>query len=333
MGGGGDGGAGGAGGRVVEDAEAEHLGRDPADHVVHHGPGDRAVLHVGLQRRAEVGVERLLHVGAVDRPLGAVQGGVVGGHEPGEAPALLEDLGLQVGVLAGEVAVDHRVGAHHRGHLGLGHGLLEGGQVDLVQGPVAHDHVVGRGIAVRLLVVGGEVLYLRHLALGLHAADLMDGEGGVEERVLGERLERPAPAGVAQDVDGGAEVDRGALAPFLLPDDRAVPARQRGVEGGGQRRAGRQLGDPGQPISDAERAVFQAYRGNAQRRLCRHIENVGLGRALAFDHGDLIGEGHLGQQQLDPLRDGQRPVQPGTAGVRGLAGRGRGGAARVRRAS
>jgi hypothetical protein len=132
-----------------------------------------------------------------------------------------------------------------------------------VQGAVADDDIVRRGVAVRLLVVGGEVLDLGHLTLVLHAADLADGEGGVEERVLGERLERPPPAGIAQDVDGGAEVDRGALAPFLLPDDRAVPAGQRGVEGGGQRRAGRQLGDPGQPVADPERAVFQTHRGDA----------------------------------------------------------------------
>ena len=216
--------AGRAGARIAEQVEPEHLGQDPGHHRVHHGPGDRAVLDRLIERLTEVAVERLLGVRAVHRGPGVVDGPVVGHDEPGEAPLVPEHGVLQVGVLAGEVAVDHREGAHHRGRLGLLHRGLERRQVDLVQRPLADQDVIQQGVAVGFLVVDRVVLDLVEYTLALHALDVAGGDGPIEERVLGVGLEGPAPARVAVDVHRGAEVGAGPLAGLLRADHRAVAA-------------------------------------------------------------------------------------------------------------
>ena len=209
------------GARLAEQVEPEHLGEDPLHHRVQHADRDGPVLDGGLQRRAVVGVERLLLVGALHRPLGGVQRPVVRHHEAGEAPLIAQDGGLQVGVVAGEVAVDHRVRAHDRGVARL-HRRVERRQVDLVLGPGVDDHVVGGRVPVRLLVVHREVLHLGLHVLALHAGDLGHGERGVQGGILAQRLERPAPARVPVDVHRRAEVGAGPLAVLLGPDHLAV---------------------------------------------------------------------------------------------------------------
>jgi hypothetical protein len=58
-----------------------------------------------------------------------VRSAPVGENEAGELPVLLQHVGEQVLVFAGEVAVDAVVGAHHRGGMALRHADFEGQQV------------------------------------------------------------------------------------------------------------------------------------------------------------------------------------------------------------
>ena len=193
-----------------------------------------------------------------------MQRAVVRGDEPREVPGVTQRRGLEELVVAGEVPVDHRVGAHRRGRLRLLHRGLERRQVDLLQRAVVDDDVVLRGIAVRLLVVDGVVLHLVHLTRALQAVDLAGGQRHVQVRVLGVGLERPAPARVAVDVDRRPQVDGRALADLLGPDHLAVLAGLGGVEGGGQGDAGGQLGDAGQAVGHAVRPVFLAQARDAE---------------------------------------------------------------------
>ena len=242
----------------------------------------------------------------------------------------------QVVVLAGVLAVDGAVGAHHRGGMGLLGGGPERGQVDLVLGPLADDHIIGGGVPVGLLVVHGEVLDLGHLPLALHPVDVRHGQRGVEVRVLGVGLERAPPARVAVDVHGRAQVDHGALAALLRPDDLAVLGGQGPVPGGGQGDGGRHLGDAGEAVAHPDRTVFLAHGRDAQARDRGDVEDVRLAGARPGDHVDLVGQGHLGQQHLHPLAHRQGLVQPGAGGGRGSrpgraargGGAGRGGAGR-----
>ena len=227
----------------------------------------------------------------------------VGAHEPGEGPPLIQGGAEQVLVLAGGLAVDRAVGAHHRGRLGpLGRGP-ERGQVDLVQRPRAHDRVVGRGVAVGLLVVHREVLDLRHHPLALHPVDLRHGDRRVQERVLGIGLERPAPARVPVDVHRRPQVDRLPLTALLGPDHLPVLGRQRPVPGGRQGYPGRQLGDAGQAVAHPVGAVLQVHGRDAQARDGRDVPRAG-------HHADLVGQRHPGQQQAHPLAGRQRPAEP-----------------------
>ncbi len=247
-----------------------------------------------------------------------MRGLVVRGHEPGEPPALVKGGVHQVLVLAGGLAVDRAVGTHDRGSLGLLCRGPERGQVDLVQRPRAHDRVVRRGVAVRLLVVHREVLHLRHLALALHPVDIRGRHGRVQVRVLGVGLERPPPARVAVDVHRRAQVDHGPLAPLLRPDDLPVLGGQRRVEGGRQGYSGGHLRHAGEAVTHADRAVLLADGRDAQAGDRRDVEHVRLAEPGPGHHVDLVREGHLSQQHLDPLVYRERLVKPraGRAGRR-----------------
>ena len=102
-------------------AVREHLGQDPLDVVVDGGEGEAPVDEGLAQFVPGPGLEQLDSGGqgpglVVDRP-------EVGADEAGEAPLLEEE--TEGGVLALERAVEPRVGAHQRGHVGLGHRRLE----------------------------------------------------------------------------------------------------------------------------------------------------------------------------------------------------------------
>ena len=76
--------------------------------------------------------------------------------QPLKPEVLLQDLVEQVVVLAGVVAVDEVVGAHHRRRLGDSDGDLEGEQVGLAHGPLVeqdvHDGASGLLIVERIVL-------------------------------------------------------------------------------------------------------------------------------------------------------------------------------------
>ncbi len=316
--------------RIVEQVEAEHRRQDARDRRVHDGARDLAGLHGGQQRSAVVGVLRLLLIGTVEDSAGVMKRAVVGGDEAREPPVLLQRLVLQQVVLTLGTAVDRRVGAHHRGGVGAGDRRLEGGEVELVQRPLADDLVVRRGVAVGLLVVVVVVFDLGELPLALDAVDLGGRERAAEERVLAERLKRPSPARIPIEVDRRSEVDRGSLAALLVADHLAVLASQRRGERRGQVDAGGQLRDAGEPVGNPGGAVLLAELRDAQARDRGLVEDVGVARAVALDEVDLVRQGHLRHQLRDPGRDRLGLVQPRTcsglaSGGPGVPGRGSGG--------
>ncbi len=317
--------------RMVEQAKAEHLREHPLDHRVQDRLGDRAIVDGVLERLPEELVERLLLVEARERTTrSAVQGAIVGGDEPGEVPLLLEHVGEQERALAGEVAVHDGVRAHRRRGLGLLHGRLEGGEVDLVHRAIADQRVVLRRVAVGLLVVDREVLDLRHLTHALHSVDLAGRQRRVQERILRERLERATPPRVAVDVHGRPEVHCRALAQLLRADHLAVLARQARVEGRGEIDSRRKLGDADQLVGDAGRSVLLTEGGDAQRlaggrRLqARHPEHIRVGRrirplvgrAMPLHQEDLVGHGHVAHDVGDATGNRLTRAHPRTLGVR-----------------
>jgi len=311
--------------RVIEQAEPEHLEQDPGHHVVERRHRHLAGLHGRLQRRAVVvraeqgsAGHRQVQSGQRRRDRG-VRRAPVGGDE---APLFLEDP-ERVAVLAGVLAVDRRVAAHHRGGVALRHRRVKLRQVDLLHRPLADDRVVGGGVAVRLLVVHRVVLDLGHHILALHAVDVPDGGLAGQVRVLAVALERPPPARVTDDVHGGAEVHVRALAVFLAADHRAVLLRERRVEGRGESHRRRQLGDARYAVRDALRPVFQVQAGDAQPGVRRDVADVagGAGRVPgAVDHGELVVEGHLGEHLGGPDRVRGTGPDPGAGGGRGRGG-------------
>ena len=109
-------------------------------------------------------------------------------HEnPLEAPLALEHLQVQEFVLSGVNAVDQVVGIHHRVHVSLGDGCLEGRQIDLAHGPLVYVHA--HVMPVVLLTVQRVVLHCGDHALGLDAIDVRDHQSRIQEGVFGEIFE------------------------------------------------------------------------------------------------------------------------------------------------
>ncbi len=121
-------------GRAADD------GQDAAGGFVHHRLIQFAVAH-----RLDDGIDaRLLGAGhfqvqpGLQRRHPVVHRAPVGDDKALKTPLVLQDVGQQAVVFGGVGSVDLVVGAHHRPGLGLGHGLLERGQVDLAQGALIH---------------------------------------------------------------------------------------------------------------------------------------------------------------------------------------------------
>ena len=214
---------------------------------------------------------RDVHAGLHRRDAGIV-GAPVGGDEAAVVRLLVQPVLLHVGVLAGGVAVDHGVGAHHRGRRGLLGGGLEGRQVELFQCLLA-DRLVVVAVGVLLLVVGGDVLDHGHHALALQALDLGRGDLAGQVRVLAVGLVGAAPARVAHQVGRRAEGDVHALARELGAHRRALLLDQRRVPGRGRVLAVGEGGHAAGPVTDPVRAVLQVGR-----RGCTDRGSRGSGR-------------------------------------------------------
>ena len=191
--------------------------------------GNLAVFDCLFERRVEVVVVAgHLLIEAVQRGLDRAVGRAPVGDDPAlEAPVLLQDLVEQVVVLAGVVAVDEVVGAHHRRGLGDADGDLEGEQVGLAHGTLVEQNVDDG--ASGLLIVERVVLDVAHDVLRLDAALELAGHGAGQYRVFAGVLEVAAVARLARDVHAAADGHVEALSARLATNHRAVEEGRVGV--------------------------------------------------------------------------------------------------------
>ena len=294
--------------------------------------------------RGEHGVNRLGRVGEA-RPGFEVQpvrqvarcvvrGAVIGEHVALKPPVALQDVVEEVRVLAGVVAVQPVVGAHDRSHMRVLHRGLELRQVDLAQRALVHNRVLGHAVArhgrrterltgiaevghrsgVALLVVGGEVLHVRHYALGLRAVDPAHGGPRVEERVLAICLEGAATERSAHDVHGGGEDHVVAFVLRLVADHVAVADGHRRIEGG--RQSHRRRHRRGRSLPHAHRAVrvVDGRKTDSRDAIARARVAVcpaGSARQIvAREQRDLLVLGEGVEQKAGAGVGGQRRVAP-----------------------
>ena len=219
---------------AVEEAEGEHRAQDAAgvliDDGLARGPGEQGRTHeLGTEDAAGEDVE--IESGT-ERARGALGRVVVGEHDAAEAEVPSQEIGEQVGVLAGEGPVHARVGTHDGAHPGADR-LLERGRVELPERPLAHPGVEAGatadlgarrrvGCALALLVVDREVLHVPDDALRLDPARPAGGEHAGEVRVLPEVLEGAPVPSRPQEVDRRGEDDVVALLPRFVTDDPRV---------------------------------------------------------------------------------------------------------------
>jgi hypothetical protein len=107
------------GGRpVVKEPDREFGPQNAVDHLVEARHGHFAALHGLLERIREIGIARHLDVESGEgRFHRAVRRAPIRQDESFETGGLLQDLAQNVSVLAGPVAVDLVVRAHHRGNI------------------------------------------------------------------------------------------------------------------------------------------------------------------------------------------------------------------------
>jgi hypothetical protein len=199
-------------------------------------------------------------------------------------------------VLGHAAAVDAVVGGHHRPRACPSDDRLEGGQVELAQGALVHQHVDGE--AFRVGVVGHEVLGHGGDPALLDAGDELDGDLRGEQGILRVALEVPAAERAAVQVDGRREQHVHALAPGLLREQLARPPGDAGVPRGCERRRAGQ-GDRAavrapMGTADPDRTVRHDQRAQpdlGQRREGPHVETV--------DEADLVVEIEAGERRLD----------------------------------
>jgi hypothetical protein len=190
------------------------------------------------------------------------------------------------------VAVDAVVGGHDRPDAALAHNGFERCQVQLAQGALVQDDV--DGVALRLGVVGDEVLDRRADAFRLQPADVGGADPPGQHGILAEALEMASAVGGAVQVDGGRQQDVDAFAAGLGGQQPAQPFDTPLVPGGGERGGGGHVGRgvalvPG-PAAHAGRAVGDDEPAQADGRLRMQGPEVGAG-----EEPDLLGKGEPGQ--------------------------------------
>ena len=108
--------------RIIEQAHREFTAQNAVDHVVEARHGHLSSLHRFLERIRKVGAAGHLHIQARQRGFnGRVRAAPIRQYESLESEILFQDVGEQIAVLAGVIAVQQVVGTHH----GAGAGLLD----------------------------------------------------------------------------------------------------------------------------------------------------------------------------------------------------------------
>ena len=336
---------------AVEAARRDQHAQVAAHLVVERRHRERAVLQPGEERAGEevlvVGPAGAhLEVEAIeDRLARVVRAAPVGDDGALEAPLALEHLVQQVIVVAGVLAAELVVGAHHGEGPALAHARLERGQVDLAQRPLVDLHV--DRAAVLLLVVEGVVLDAGDRLLGLHALHVADGHPAGEPGVLAEVVVVAAAERSALDVERRGRGSRACRArgPRRRPYGRRAPPAP-----GSRSRPGRCRPASRSRSRSSSRRAPRSRRWISSRTPCgpsavhrrRHAEPLDAARAelaVRVDEPDLLLERQAAEQVLDARVDRLRGVEVGRALVgedrdaradRNGGGRGRASAPRAR---
>ena len=137
-------------------------------------------------------------------------------------------------------AVDLVIAGHDRHRFCLFDRDLEIPEIDFPQRPFGNAGVIP--IAVRLLVVAGEMLGTGGFALALHAPHHRRGRFPGEQRVFGKILEVSPAEGIAVNVHARSQLHIHAVVDHLLAHLGGKGLCERRVPGAGQRRA---AGDQG----------------------------------------------------------------------------------------
>ena len=293
-------------GLPVEDGLA-HLGVPPVEDDGHH-PGHGLVQHRLVQLSGADGLDQLL--GGIGAGAGHLQlqpglhgldpaadRAPVAHHKAVKAPLVPENLGEKLPVLAGIDAVDPVIGAHHGPGLALLDRQLEGGQIDLMQGPLGH---LGRDAhPAALLVVAGVVLHRRAHAPGLDAANQRRGQLTGQIGVLGEIFKIPAAEGAALDVDGRPQQYAHALGPAGFAQGLSHGLQLRGVEAAGAGAAGG-VADRLNGVVDAQVVGLVILLpqtvgavGDHHRRQAQPLQALEMPEVLAAAPGGLFLQRHL----------------------------------------
>ena len=275
------------------------------------------VVGVGGAHGQTVGPGAELHVQSVAHGLvGVVATAPVAHHHTVEAPVAFQYLVQHYGIVAVVLVFIEIVGAHDAPCLTLGHGCLEGGQVYLVKGAVAHYHV--QLVAVLFVVVqgvvfhaGGHTVLLQTLHIGHHHTR---GQIGV----LAHIFEVAAVERGAEDVHAGSQYHVLAAVEGFLAQRLPIEQSHLWIPGGGQtgecreghtRVVGLSCLFPLVPKhigAHAVRAVVGPEVGQAQSF------HTGAGEfALGMNHGYLLVEGHAPQGIVHSLLYRQGLVEVG----------------------
>ena len=96
----------------------------------------------------------------------------------------------KTGVVAAVLVIEEIVGTHHRPGAAFLYGCAESRQINLVQSPVADNHV--GGVAVQFLIVERKMFYARGHTLFLNALDIGNDHRRGEGRILPHILKIPS---------------------------------------------------------------------------------------------------------------------------------------------
>ncbi len=144
----------------------------------------------------------------------------IGNNEAREMEVLPKDIGEQVAVFAGEIAIHAVVRAHESAGIGNPEGDFKGAQIGFPHRALVDVGVYG--VAAALLVVDGIVLQIADDVLGLHALDKVANQRAGLQRIFALVFEGTAVTRLTRKVDASAERHAIALGPQLTADQGAI---------------------------------------------------------------------------------------------------------------
>jgi len=284
---------------MIEEAALEDYAQDAGDVFVDCGLGDGSCFHFGedfvcrkpacsvARGDGLAGCEPCLHGrtaghfeihSGVDRRSSGVGTAPVGNDEPFESKLLLQNAGEKIGILGAVDAVQLVVGGHYGPDAGFLHAGFECGEIDFVEGALVDVGV--DAMALKLLVIGREMLERRDDSFALHTLDIGNTHARGQVRIFAVAFKVATPERDTIDVDGGAENHVAAQGLYFLGDGLTFSLDQVAIPGGGHGYTGGEaggddlyriaggIGDGGTagPGADAEGAVGHFYGWNSEAR-------------------------------------------------------------------